>query len=522
MPLRRQDAPSSIPDSETLETLLGRLSTESPGTKTLQQLSDEERQQKNLITFGRRQRVIQGDPEGIWFRWAGNVAHPLDPRMFDVMDNIYDQQNHTPERPANVDMRIVGDFLSHIRTICITKLQELKFSLADFTVIEDNTEQIVVSFHFQGLSFRVMQALDIDKDDQQTYFQAKRAKLAEERTRELVDDEDIPIAAQQYLMAQLIKDLSGSELAKKRNGFFSNLRASAQEKYWLQFSHEERMQTHQDALVTHPELQLALDLVRSNWKPAWTNGKRDIDHFKQYLRDETAAKNVWTFVEEDVCIVLDGHRNVVFASFEKLCQILLGDNIHDMLIRSLDMWSYYAPMPRPETRRHVVDNWIRKIHPELDPERATVDKLPAAKMAVAHYGCWARQGDPQGRSIVRTADSRFSRIIRSIESDWLTALFHEFSTVAFGHTSDLVRFLLQSLDPELLQEYVSIWEKAPDYAKLDLKGHGDNFLTLFAVGVNGYTQRHRDAHDVHGGMSGLFTLGRYTGKQLILTTYFRI
>jgi hypothetical protein len=81
MPLRRHDAPSSIPDSETIETLLGRPSKESPGTKTLQQLSDEERKQINLITFGRRQRVIQGDPEGIWFRWAGNVAHPLDPRM---------------------------------------------------------------------------------------------------------------------------------------------------------------------------------------------------------------------------------------------------------------------------------------------------------------------------------------------------------------------------------------------------------------------------------------------------------
>jgi hypothetical protein len=430
------------------------------------------------------------------------------------MDNIYSKQNHPPERPANVDIQIVADFLSHIRTICITKLQELNFLLTDFTILGNNTEQTVVSFRFQGLSFRIMQALDIDKDDQQGYSLAKRAKLAEERTGELVDEADIPIVVQQFLMALLIKDLPAFELAKKKNGFFSNLRASAQERYWLQLSHDERKQTYKDALATHPELQLALDLVRSNWKPTWTNGKRDIDHFKQYLKDETAAKYVWALIEEDVCIVLDRNRKVVFAGFEKLCQILLGENIHDMLIRSLDMWSYYAPMPRPETRRHVVDNWIRKIHPELDPERATVDELPAAKMAVAHYGCWARQGDPQGRSIVRTADSRFARIIRSSEADWLTALFHGFSTVAFGHTSDLVRFLLQSLDPELLQEYVSIWENAPDYAKLDVKGHGDNFLTLFAVGVNAYTQRHRDTHDVHGGISGLFTLGRYTGKKL--------
>jgi hypothetical protein len=30
----------------------------------------------------------------------------------------------------------------------------------------------------------------------------------------------------------------------------------------------------------------------------------------------------------------------------------------------------------------------------LDPSKATVETLPNAKMAVAHYGCWSHKGDP--------------------------------------------------------------------------------------------------------------------------------
>lgn len=52
----------------------------------------------------------------------------------------------------------------------------------------------------------------------------------------------------------------------------------------------------------------------------------------------------------------------------------------------IDMFSFYAPMPRPETKQHIVDRYMRRIHPELDPSKATVTGLPQAKMAVAHYG----------------------------------------------------------------------------------------------------------------------------------------
>jgi hypothetical protein len=34
-----------------------------------------------------------------------------------------------------------------------------------------------------------------------------------------------------------------------------------------------------------------------------------------------------------------------------------------------------------------VDRYIRRIHPELDAQKATVEQLPRAKMAVAHLGC---------------------------------------------------------------------------------------------------------------------------------------
>jgi hypothetical protein len=35
-------------------------------------------------------------------------------------------------------------------------------------------------------------------------------------------------------------------------------------------------------------------------------------------------------------------------------------------------------------------------------------------------------------------------------------------------------------------------------------------LSLFAFGVNSYTQRHKDSKDIVGGLAGPVTLGHYT------------
>jgi len=54
---------------------------------------------------------------------------------------------------------------------------------------------------------------------------------------------------------------------------------------------------------------------------------------------------------------------------------------------SLELWSFYCPLPTPGASRHVVSNRIRRIPRRLDPAKVTVEQLPNAKMVVADYGC---------------------------------------------------------------------------------------------------------------------------------------
>ncbi|KAK0616298.1 hypothetical protein B0T14DRAFT_567906 [Immersiella caudata] len=218
------------------------------------------------------------------------------------------------------------------------------------------------------------------------------------------------IELQQYMMARLLKTQGTPGLSGRGSrDFFTALCARARERYWLILSEEERA-TEREALQSQAPLSgTYVDLARANWQPGWNNGARDPDYFRQYLVDQEAAKNVWKLMKEEVVIVVDKNRQVLFASFDKLCQFLYGQELVSLITRALDMWSFYTPLPAPETARHVVDDYVRRIHPELDPAKATVDQLPNAKTAVAHYGCWDSKGDPQGYTIYQSRNMPFTR-----------------------------------------------------------------------------------------------------------------
>lgn len=84
MPSFRCEAPSSIPDEETIEHLLGQKNNFDKRTKsikTITELSDAEKIKVNLVTLGTRQTCIEGDPFAVYPAWAGNVGHPRDVRM---------------------------------------------------------------------------------------------------------------------------------------------------------------------------------------------------------------------------------------------------------------------------------------------------------------------------------------------------------------------------------------------------------------------------------------------------------
>jgi len=257
----------------------------------------------------------------------------------------------------------------------------------DYEIVRDDEYELELSFRLGSRTVRLLQLKDLKKDDKTSYNKTQRAIAAESRVRALLDEEPMSIEIQQYMMVDMAMDKL-EELPDKAPAvlrYLTPMRAAAQEKFWLQMTKAERDKMREKAAC--PGNDIGLDLLqklRDKWPRRWNMGRFDCDFFRNYLRDQRAANEAWTLVEEDVFIATDADNNVVFANIEGLASILYGPKLLDLLFRAVDMWSFYVPVPAPESKRHVVDGYIRKLHPELDMTKANVQDLPNAKMAVAH------------------------------------------------------------------------------------------------------------------------------------------
>lgn len=199
----------------------------------------------------------------------------------------------------------------------------------------------------------------------------------------------MPVAVQKYIMARILaKGQDGFRAATEnetmtmsktgehtKTGTMATLRSLAREQYWLDMSKSERAEAREAANSqdANSDLEPSVAVVEANWNAKWNNGRGDPDYFRNYLVDQTAATKLWPLVDEDIFIVTDKNRRVVFANIENLSQILFGDEVTQLMDRAIDLWSFYHPLPQPETSRHVVDRYVRRKHPELDPSKCTVE-----------------------------------------------------------------------------------------------------------------------------------------------------
>ncbi|RYP18293.1 hypothetical protein DL765_004013 [Monosporascus sp. GIB2] len=440
--------PPGTPDCETIEYLLNRRNKTNKQTrqiKTLAELSFEERLKTGLVRLGKRTTKIDGDPFGMLAVWAGNVSHQNDERMSPEVEQLKTILESVPK--ASV-LDTAKRFADH----------------DEYTVIEDNNEETSA-----------------------TYKNSMRAISSERHLSVLFPEPPMPTRLQRYLMAQEMEsaDSSLSYDEKPRERYLRQLRASAQERYWTQLSRWEREALNRDSLAPRKSLAPYMEVLKANWPQSWDNGRFDRDYFHQFVRDSTAAEKLWPLVDKDVVLVTDCKRRIVFASVEGLTQILLGQDVADLTARILDLWSFFVPLPTPESKRHVVDDYIRKVHPELDLSRAKVEDLPKAKMAVAHYGCWASAGDRIGRRIRRTRDTKLGRLIRSDDGDDVLDLIPDFYKAAFGTAAKVIRFLLEALDPDHYRECREIFDNLPANRRMSLGEEGENFLSLFALDYSG-------------------------------------
>lgn len=450
------------------------------------------------------------------------------------------------------DVKAIRQLLEMVPTTDISVLASTMAEDGKFHILADNDTEIVVIFVIGSKSVRLMQAKDVDVDDPKSYAATKRAVMSAADAKQYTPDPAMTVGLQQYLMALKIGDEdewkelekrkesirlkqeelqnagSDKELSKKKRiqlrkennkysnhcaKFFLKLRDAVREDYWLiktRVQREELRTASQAAGLTEDqELYSKLNTVKENWRPHWNSSRLAKDFFHHYLIDQTAAQYAWTLVEEDIFVVTDKNRRVVFANMEKGGEFLFGKEAMEVLVRCLDMWKFFSPLPAPESCRHVVDNFIRRQHPELDPAAVTIDHLANAVMAVAHYGCWASKLDPYGKLIVRTMDARFGR---GPGAEYPNAMFPAFAKAALGMASKITRFLTKPLDPGYYDECVKVFQNLPKEARVSTDE--EDFISLFAFGVNGYTQRHRDVKDISGGLAGLFSTGDYRGENI--------
>ncbi|KAI7777672.1 hypothetical protein LA080_003165 [Diaporthe eres] len=551
MPFLRAEAPPHVPGEETIEYLLGEDNNSTKRAAKISPLQDLEpdvRQRTGLITLGKLKKRIQGDPWGYYFSWAGNVCHPDDMRVHNIVVSLCKKLQQYNIQESD-DLKATRQLLEMVPTTDVVAVAKALAEDGDDAVLADNDTEIVVTFRIGSKAVRLMQAKDVDVDDPKSYGTTQRAASSAAEAKQYTRGPPMTVELQQDLMALAIvekdewKELNkrkeaislkqeelqsadlGEESRRKKSTqlrkdtnkynnhcvkFFLNLRDATREDYWLLKTPVQREQVRNASqsadLAEDQGFCSNLDTIKENWRPHWNSPRLAKDFFHHYLIDQTAAEHAWTLVEEDIFVITDKKRQVVFANLEKAGELLFGKEAMEVLVRCLDMWKFFSPLPAPESWRHVVDNLIRRQHSELDPSAVTIEHLANAVMAVAHYGCWSHKLDSHGKKIMRTMDAKFGR---TPLAEYPNAVFPDFAKAALGMASKITRFLTKPLDPEYYEDCVKIFQNLPELARLSTDK--EDFISLFAFGANGYTQRHRDVKDISGGLAGLFSTGDYQG-----------
>lgn len=88
-------------------------------------------------------------------------------------------------------------------------------------------------------------------------------------------------------------------------------------------------------------------------------------------------------------------------------------------------------------------------------------------------------------------------------------VFRDFKVGVLGLSSEVSRFLIRHLAPKEYRDCVEAFRGLPKSKRMAVSR--PNWATLFVLGINSFTQRHRDENDIKNGLSSLIPLGNYAG-----------
>lgn len=394
----------------------------------------------------------------------------------------------------------------------------------DAVVVSDVETEKVVDLTHDGLAVRVVILKDVSIHDSESYYNAERAKRTELQTDTAMAQVEAEMgrSVENFMMAEIINSGKAPEMpmfritpkrptgGDNRGKWYKQMRLDANKSFWLNHDREGRDRLREAVKFPIPSTQATIDMIIRE------DRSRSHDYFYQHHRDTAAvAVNdppIYERIAKDIYVVLDRESNVVLCSVSQLFQRLFGSSLFDKVFDAAKQWASFPLLPQPHTQRHMVNELMRRQHPELDMELATApQELQERAMCIVHYGTWGEQGHTSPKDVHLTPDTQLLMgwTERRMRVNQPEKVFRNFKVGVLGLSSEVSRFLIRHLAPKEYRDCVEAFRGLPKSKRMAVSR--PNWATLFVLGINSFTQRHRDENDIKNGLSSLIPLGNYAG-----------
>ena len=397
----------------------------------------------------------------------------------------------------------------------------------DLKIVTDSETEKVIDLTHEGLTARATVLKDVLVSDPKSYRQTERAKMTEAQSDAAMAEiePDMGRAVENFMMAEAINSGKTPSIPqhyrteKRPNGgenrkrWYKQMRLEANRSFWLNNDREGRNRLRDAAKSPSTSIQATIGMI--------TKEDRSLsqDAFYQHHRDcaAAAADNppVYERIDKDRFIVLDREYNVVLCSVSNLFQRLFGTSLYEKAYDAARQWVGFALLPQPNTQRHMVDDLMRRQHPELDMELVkTPQELEERAMCIVHYGTWAEKGQTNPEFVHLTEDTklRMGWSERRSRVDYTEEAFPHFKVGVLGLCSEVSRFLVRTLALKEYVECVDTFRGLPEAKRMAVSR--PNWITLFVLGVNSFTEKHADKNDIKQGLASLIPMGDYKGTFL--------
>ena len=394
----------------------------------------------------------------------------------------------------------------------------------DHKVVLDTDTEKAVDLTHDGLTARVILMKDVLVSDSKSYRQSERAKKTALQTdAEMARIEpDMGRAVENFMMAEVINNGNAPKMPQyyatkkrpqggdNRKKWYKQMRLETNKAFWLNNDREGRDRLRDAAKSPSPSTQATIGMIVRE------DRSHSQDSFYQHHKDHAAAAAdnppIYERINKDIFLVLDREANVVLCSVSQLFQRLFGTALYEMAYDAARQWAGFALLPQPNTQRHMVDELMRRHHPELDMELArTPRELEERAMCIVHYGTWAQQGhtDPDFVHLTEDTRLRMGWTERRSRVDYSEEVFPHFKVGVLGLSSEIARFLMRNLALREYVECVDTFRGLPKAKRMAVSR--PNWATLFVFGVNSFTERHCDHNDIKHGFASLIPMGNYIG-----------